>query len=98
MEEILKKIINVNNNELNNLNTSYIMAHNMYHCTSYFHDMSSREHYRLLMYVSTLVSDQIIFDIGTNRGMSSLALSYNHLNKIKTYDIIQLNPENPNIY
>lgn len=95
MENIIKKILNTNNNYLDNLNTSYITVYNMYHDTSYYHGYSSKEHYRLLMYVSTMVSNEIIFDIGTNKCMSALALSFNKLNKIKTYDIVKLIPINP---
>ena len=37
------------------------------------------------------------FDVGTNKCMSALALSYNKLNKVKTFDIVKLLPENPEV-
>ena len=40
-----------------------------------------RQHYNLLAYISTLYNGIDIFDIGTHRGSSALALSYNHNNK-----------------
>lgn len=97
---MIDKILNVSNTELNLLNTTYINKysnklntkdHNPY----YFHTESGKEHYRLLMYISSLYNNQILFDIGTNKCMSSIALSYNNLNKIKTFDILRVLPENP---
>jgi len=96
------KILNVSNNSLNSLDSTYIdkysdklinftLEHNPY----YFHNQSGTEHYRLLMYVSTLYNNEIIFDIGTNKCMSALALSYNKSNRIKTFDIVRILPENP---
>jgi hypothetical protein len=101
-KDTLEKILNVTNAELNALQTSFInqyfdklyvpsLDHNPY----YFHIESGKEHYRLLMYLSTLFTNETIFDIGTNKCMSALALSFNKTNRIKTYDIVKLLPENP---
>jgi hypothetical protein len=101
-KELIEKLLNLTNSELNTLPTSFInqyhdklyvpsLDHNPY----YFHMESGKEHYRLLMYVSTLFNNQILFDVGTNKCMSALALSFNKTNKIKTYDIVKLLPENP---
>jgi len=46
------------------------------------------EHYKLLSYFSTLFNNATIIDIGTHRGSSSLALSYNKSNTIHTFDIV----------
>jgi hypothetical protein len=92
---ILENILSVSNKTLNEIDTSFIDQYQLYHNTSYFKGESGREHYRLLMYVSSLYTDKILFDIGTNKCMSALALSYNQFNKIKTFDIVQLLPENP---
>ena len=56
----------------------------------YFLDSQFKEHYRLLAYLSTLFNDQILFDVGTLKGYSALALSYNRANKIVSYDIEDL--------
>jgi hypothetical protein len=100
--EVLNKIVNINNLDLDQLDTKFInqysnllMNRNLQHDPYYFHLKSGREHYRLLAYVSTLYNNQIIFDVGTNKCMSALALSYNKSNKVKTYDIVKLLPQNP---
>lgn len=102
MREIVNKILSVSNEELNSMDTSFIKIHysklineNLQHDPFYFHIESGKEHYRLLMYVSKLVNNELIFDVGTNKCMSALALSYNNLNRIKTFDILRLLPENP---
>lgn len=102
--EIVNKILSVSNSELNTLNTLYINQYSdklnnfeLQHNPYYFHIESGKEHYRLLMYISTLCDNEIIFDVGTNKCMSAIALSYNKLNKVKTFDIVKLLPENPNI-
>lgn len=52
-----------------------------------FFDVCGKQHYRLLSYLSTLVNDAIIIDIGTHHGQSALALSYNTRNIVHTFDI-----------
>ena len=98
------KILNVSNTELNLINSSYInkysdklINYELDHNPYYFHMESGKEHYRLLMYVSTLYNDEVIFDVCTNNCMSAFALSYNKSNRVKTYDIVKLLPENPNV-
>ena len=56
----------------------------------YFLDTAFREHYRLLAYMSTKFSGQTIYDVGTLKGYSALALSYNTDNKVISYDIEDL--------
>ena len=53
-----------------------------------FYNVAGREHYRLLAYLSTFFSYKNIIDIGTHKGSSALALSYNELSGVFTYDII----------
>lgn len=100
--EILNKILNVKNEELDSMDSSYIDQYNnilndskLEHNPYYFHMESGKEHYRLLMYVSSLYNDDIIFDVGTNKCMSALALSHNKNNKVKTFDIVSLFEKNP---
>ena len=97
MNDILKKIFDVTNEQLNALDTSCINEYDVEHDPSYFHLPSGREHYRLLMYISSLYNNDILFDIGTNRCISAIALSHNKNNKIKTFDITKLLKENPTI-
>jgi hypothetical protein len=56
---------------------------------NYFFDKNFREHYRLIAYLSTLFSHSDIFDIRTNLGYSALALSYNRMNRVISYDITE---------
>lgn len=52
-----------------------------------FFNVCGKQHYRLLSYLSTMVDNSVIIDIGTHRGQSALALSYNPSNEIYTFDI-----------
>lgn len=53
----------------------------------YFISDAGIEHYKLLAYISTLYNNTILYDVGTYRGCSALALSYNKTNTIKSFDI-----------
>lgn len=61
-----------------------------------FYGVPGKEHYRLLAYLSTLVNNATILDIGTHMGSSALALSYNESNTVISYDIVTKNI-NPSI-
>lgn len=56
-------------------------------CDEFF-GKSGKEHYRLLSYISTLFNNTTILDIGSHRGSSALALSYNPTNIIHSFDIV----------
>jgi hypothetical protein len=56
----------------------------------YFLDHAGREHYKLLAYISTTYNGKKLIDIGTNRGCSSLALSYNTKNTVESFDLYEL--------
>jgi hypothetical protein len=49
------------------------------------------EHYQLLASLSTTFNNVNIIDIGTHRGSSALALSYNNSNVVHTFDIVNNN-------
>jgi predicted O-methyltransferase YrrM len=53
-----------------------------------FNSNCGKEHYKLLAYLSTYFNNQNIIDIGTHKGKSSLALSYNKSNTILSFDIV----------
>jgi hypothetical protein len=53
---------------------------------------SGKEHYKLLAYLGTQFNGCDIFDIGTHRGASALALSFNKKNTIHSFDISNLYP------
>ena len=52
----------------------------------YYSSPSGKEHYKLLAYLSTFV-EGTIYDIGTYKGLSAIALSFNQSNKVISYDI-----------
>ena len=69
---------------------------------SFFLNTDFKEHYQLLAYLTTRFQDATFFDIGTLKGYSALALSYNKANRVISYDIADfkelLHPEQlPNI-
>jgi hypothetical protein len=53
---------------------------------------AGKEHYKLLAYLAEQVQGRDIFDIGTHRGASALALSSNPANHIYSFDIQHLYP------
>ena len=53
-----------------------------------FFEKPGRQHYKLLSYFSTLYNNSNIIDIGTHRGSSATALSYNQTNTIYSFDIV----------
>jgi len=55
----------------------------------YFCDTQFMEHYRLVAYLSTCFNNSLIFDVGTNKGYSALALSFNPSNRVVSYDIME---------
>jgi predicted O-methyltransferase YrrM len=94
---ILTKIFELTNEQLNSLDTAYIKDYDVGHDPSYFHLPGGREHYRLLMYFSSLYDNKTLFDVGTNRGVSAIALSHNKNNKVKTYDVTKVLEKYPSI-
>ena len=65
----------------------------------YFWLAPGEEHYKLLAYLSTCYHKTTIIDLGTDKGCSAMALSYNLSNRVISYDIVQrVSPINlPNI-
>jgi hypothetical protein len=63
----------------------------------FFLNKEFTEHYQLLAHLSTRFQGTTIFDIGTLKGYSALALSYNNTNRVISYDIADykelVNPE-----
>ena len=55
--------------------------------TKYFWMDAGAEHYKLLAYLSTCYRDTTIVDLGTDKGCSALALSYELSNRVVSYDI-----------
>lgn len=53
----------------------------------YFLDEPGREHYKLLAYLSQQYNNSTLLDIGTYKGCSALALSYNTTNTVISFDV-----------
>jgi len=53
-----------------------------------FYGKVGEQHYRLLAYLSTLVSNSVILDIGSHLGYSALSLSFQSTNVIHSFDIV----------
>ena len=77
----------ITNEKINSTNFDNHFQNIMKDDTEFF-SCNGREHYRLLSYFSTLFNGINIIDIGTHRGSSALALSYNPTNTIHTFDIV----------
>ena len=78
---LIEQLKNINLEELSN----YI---NCLEYKNYFLKSFGEEHYKLLAFLSTNYNDSIIIDIGTLKGSSALALSYNKSNKIKSFNLV----------
>ena len=63
-----------------NINHSHILAISPY---EYFQE----RYYVILAHLSTYYNDSVLIDLGTHRGESAAALSYNKSNIVYTYDI-----------
>ena len=85
--------ITLNNAILDSIDTN-INEYNdyLFNIKSFFHLKSGQEHYRLLIYLSSLFNDVNIFDIGTNEGASAMSLATNKKNTVYSFDIVNLLP------
>jgi hypothetical protein len=54
----------------------------------YFLDTQFQEHYRLIACLASRFDQATLFDVGTNRGYSALALSHHPSNRVVSYDIV----------
>lgn len=85
LEEIIQKILNVTNNELDLFDMKQDKID--FNLTEdWYLKKSGEEHYRLLKYISTLFENTKLIDVGTFRGHSSVALSFNSSNIVYSFD------------
>jgi hypothetical protein len=54
---------------------------------NYFLGKPGEEHYTLLAHFSTLFNNATLLDVGTYKGCSALALSYNDKNQVVSFDV-----------
>ena len=79
---MIDKIKDLTREELNLIDLSELTGQ------SWLYMGAGDEHYRLLAYISTLFKNKVLLDIGTYKGDSSTALSYNKSNKVISYDLV----------
>lgn len=72
------------------LNTEYYQKHIDNYIKQWYFMASGQEHYRLLDYLVTTFSNQIIVDIGTHKAASAVSLAGNSTNRVYTFDIEEL--------
>jgi predicted O-methyltransferase YrrM len=71
---------------------------------NYYLSNPGLEHYKLLAFISNIHEHANLIDIGTFKGCSALALSYNKTNTVHTFDIhpnlmsLQSIPDNISVY
>lgn len=78
---MIDKINTLTRDELNPIDLSAFKGQ------SWLYMGAGDEHYRLLAYISTLFEDKILLDVGTYKGDSSTALTYNKSNKVISFDL-----------
>ena len=83
---ILKKLKNITLQEI--CSTHFDAKYKDIIVCNEFFNKPGKEHYRFLSYISTLFNNTTIIDIGSHRGSSALALSYNSTNTIHSFDIV----------
>jgi hypothetical protein len=79
---MIDKIKDLTREELNLIDLSELTGQ------SWLYMGAGDEHYRLLAYISTLFKNKVLLDIGTYKGDSSTALTYNKSNKVISYDLV----------
>jgi len=78
---------NINNETLDSIDMSrYELIDNLEY-QKYYQNKSSKEHYRLLTYLSNYYNSEIFLDIGTLKGCSAIALSTNITNKVYSFNL-----------
>jgi predicted O-methyltransferase YrrM len=85
----------LNKDAINQIDLSELNEYVDWHTDNfqYFNMEAGKEHYKVLAYISKVLNMKKLIDIGTYLGFSSVALSYNHTNKIHSYDIFDWLPE-----
>ena len=53
----------------------------------YFLEKAGIEHYKLIAYISTMFDNSNLIDVGTYKGNSALAMSYNSSNRVHSFDL-----------
>jgi len=93
MNNLTDTILTVSNSILDSIDMTYYPSkYQESHSTGYsqyYSCISGKEHYRLLAYIASKLSDHVLIDVGTFNGWSSLALGVNKTNRVVSVDISQ---------
>jgi len=84
---------NIDNIDLSNL-VKYVEFDES--CAKHFLLPLGKEPFKLIAYLSTVLDSPVLYDVGTDKGLEALALSYNSDKKVVTYDIYDYIPEDTN--
>lgn len=78
----------INKTKLDSINVHDLTKH-IYEpeYVNYFLSDPGQEHYKLLAYFSTKYNNSTLLDVGTYKGCSALALSFNTSNTVKSFDV-----------
>lgn len=97
---LVSKIAGISRENLDKTKMESLKSSTFEHGIDYYYAYPGNEHYKLLSYISKLLNNNIIFDIGTYRCLSAIALSKNSSNRVISYDIkkaLKFNPKRKNI-
>jgi hypothetical protein len=87
---MINKILEVSNATLDSINLEpYRPFTKSYGVPKeWFYGLSGQEHYRLLIYIGQLYSNETLLDVGTYQGSSAIALGLSGQNKVISYDLL----------
>jgi hypothetical protein len=78
-------MLNYDLDKVKEVNVNFVRQYIQFH--NYMAVRKDGEHYKLLAYLSTLLDNETIYDIGSYKGFSAIALSMNPTNQVISYDI-----------
>jgi hypothetical protein len=89
------KIINLDFDAIKNFSIKSLDKYVCWHekNAEFFHKDVGKEHYKLLAYLSSILNEKLIIDIGTYFGFSAIALSFNAKTHVITYDVCDWIPD-----
>jgi hypothetical protein len=81
-------LLNLTNPVLDSLTMSNVNQINDTEHQGYYLDKSSKEHYRLLSYLSNNTNNSTLIDVGTFKGCSAIALASNKTNTVYSFNVV----------
>ena len=78
----------INYDEIRKVDNSHLVQYVSQEHRKLINGRAGNEHYKLLVYLTKQIQNGLIVELGTHYGTSSLALSVNPSNQIRTYDVV----------